>query len=127
MTKKNLAASKIKNLEKSSSVFEQVYKIVLQIPLGKVATYGQISRLLGERLSAAGVGWAMNATPNDNRKIPWHRVVNSRGGISTEKLLNFAPSLQQHLLENEGIVFNQQGFIDLKVFQWQPNINQEEI
>lgn len=127
MTKKNLAASKIKNLEKSSSVFEQVYKIVLQIPLGKVATYGQISRLLGERLSAAGVGWAMNATPNDNRKIPWHRVVNSRGGISTEKLLNFAPSLQQHLLEGEGIVFNQQGLIDLKVFQWQPNINQEEI
>jgi len=127
MTKKNLAASKIKNLEKSSSVFEQVYKIVLQIPLGKVATYGQISRLLGERLSAAGVGWAMKATPNDNRKIPWHRVVNSRGGISTEKLLNFAPSLQQHLLESEGVVFNQQGFIDLKVFQWQPNINQEEI
>lgn len=125
MTKKNLAISSNKNLEKSSSVFEQVYKIVLQIPLGKVATYGQISRLLGERLSAAGVGWAMKATPNDNRKIPWHRVVNSRGGISTEKLLNFAPSLQQHLLESEGIIFNQQGFIDLKNFQWQPNIKQE--
>ncbi|MFY9224075.1 MAG: MGMT family protein [Blastocatellia bacterium] len=117
----------VNKLEKSNSVFEKVYKIVLQIPLGKVATYGQISRLLNECLSAAGVGWAMKATPNDGRKIPWHRVVNSRGGISTEKLLNFAPSLQQHLLETEGIIFNQQGFIDLKVFQWQPNINQEEI
>jgi methylated-DNA-protein-cysteine methyltransferase related protein len=126
MTKKNLVINTNKNLEKSSSVFEQVYKIVLQIPLGKVATYGQISRLLGERLSAAGVGWAMKATPNDSRKIPWHRVVNSRGGISTEKILNFAPSLQQHLLESEGIIFNQQGFIDLKAFQWQPNIKQQE-
>jgi methylated-DNA-protein-cysteine methyltransferase-like protein len=104
------------------SVFEQVYKIVLQIPPGKVMTYGQISLILGERLSAAGVGWAMRATPNDERKIPWHRVINSRGGISTNKILNVAPNLQQNLLESEGLVFNEQGLIDLKTYQWKPDI-----
>lgn len=107
----------------SASVFEQVYQIVLQIPPSKVMTYGQISLLLGERLSAAGVGWAMSATPNDERKIPWHRVINSRGGISTNKILNVAPNLQKNLLEAEGLVFNEQGFIDLKTYQWKPETN----
>lgn len=120
LMKKKIISSSTKNSAKSESVFEQVYKIVLQIPSGKVMTYGQISRLLDERLSAAGVGWAMKATPNDSRQIPWHRVINSRGGISTEKILNFAPSLQLHLLEAEGIVFNEQGLIDLKTYQWFP-------
>lgn len=103
------------------SVFERVYKIVLQIPPGKVMTYGQISLLLDERLSAAGVGWAMRATPNDDRKIPWHRVINSRGGTSTNKVLNVAPNLQQNLLESEGLIFNEQGLIDLKIYQWKPD------
>ncbi|MEW6732606.1 MAG: MGMT family protein [Acidobacteriota bacterium] len=101
-------------------VFEKVYWWVEQIPSGKVMTYGQISRLMDERLSARAVGWAMHAIPNNNRKIPWHRVINSRGGISTTKLLNHAPNLQRHLLEEEGVQFNKQGLIDLATYQWQP-------
>src|SRR4051812_21468502 len=100
------------------SVFEQVYNLVLQIPRGKVATYGQISRLMNERLSAVAVGWALRAVPKDKREIPWHRVINSRGGVSTEKLLSHAPNLQRNLLEAEGIIFNERGFIDLAVYQW---------
>lgn len=109
-----------KDTSPSISVFEQVYTIVLQIPVGRVMTYRQISLLLDERLSAAGVGWAMRATPNDNRQIPWHRVINSRGGTSTDKLLNLAPNIQRHLLEAEGLVFNEQGLIELKNYQWFP-------
>lgn len=102
------------------SVFEQVYQLVCRIPVGKVATYGQLSRMMDERLSAAGVGWALKATPRDDRQIPWHRVVNSKGGISTDKLLHNVPGLQRNLLEAEGIIFNSQGFIDLANYQWQP-------
>src|SRR2546422_8751679 len=88
------------------SVFEQVYWWVLQIPRGKVMTYGQISRLMDERLSAQAVGWALHATPDDGRKIPWHRVINSRGGISTSRGLNHPPGLQRGLLEAEDVVFD---------------------
>ncbi|KAF0249051.1 MAG: methylated-DNA-protein-cysteine methyltransferase related protein [bacterium] len=107
----------------SPSVFEQVYQLVLQIPVGRVMTYRQISLLLDERLSAAGVGWAMRATPSDSRQIPWHRVINSRGGTSTDKLLNFAPNIQRHLLEAEGLIFNEQGFVELKTYQWHLEAN----
>ena len=90
--------------EKFESVFEQVYKLVLKIPSGRVMTYGQISRLMDERLSAQGVGWAMHAVPNDARQIPWHRVVNSKGGISTTKIVTQSPDLQRRLLEAEGVI-----------------------
>ncbi|MBI4851343.1 MAG: MGMT family protein [Acidobacteria bacterium] len=116
--KKSQKPQKSQKSQKPISVFEQVYELVLAIPSGKVMTYRQISLLLDERLSAAGVGWAMRATPNDERKIPWHRIINSRGGISTNKTLNFAPNLQQRLLEAENVVFNEQGLIDLNIYQW---------
>ena len=72
-----------RRLEKFESVFEQIYKLVLRIPPGRVMTYGQIARLLDDRYSPRLVGWAMHATPKDERNIPWHRVFNSRGATST--------------------------------------------
>ncbi len=104
----------------NAGVFAQVYAIVSQIPVGKVMTYGQISRLMQERLSALAVGWALRAVPDNEPKIPWHRVINARGGISTTKLLNHVPHLQRHLLEAEGVVFNKQGLVPLADYQWQP-------
>jgi methylated-DNA-protein-cysteine methyltransferase-like protein len=104
----------------TAGIFEQVYTIVLQVPAGKVMTYGQISRLMQERLSALAVGWALRAVPADERKIPWHRVINARGGISTTKLLNHVPHLQRHLLETEGVVFNAEGLVPLADYQWHP-------
>lgn len=105
---------------KSGATFAEVYQIVLAIPPGRVMTYGQISQLLEERLSAAGVGWALKATPLTTPPIPWHRVINARGGISTDRLHTHAPNLQRHLLEAEGVVFNTNGQIDLANYQWQP-------
>lgn len=84
-------------------------------------TYGQISRLMDERLSAQAVGWALHAVPNDERRIPWHRVINSRGGISTSTGLYHSPSIQQNLLEAEGAIFNERGLLDLKSYQWNPS------
>lgn len=102
------------------AVFEKIYRIVLLIPKGRVMTYGQIARLLGERYSPRLVGWAMHATPKDGRNIPWHRVINSQGGISTGRVLVHNPDLQKWMLEAEGIAFDDRDKCDLSAYQWSP-------
>src|SRR5262245_52798359 len=104
-------------------VFEKIYRLVLRIPRGRVMTYGQIARLLEERYSPRLVGWAMHATPKDGRNIPWHRVVDSQGSISTGRLTIQEPDLQRLMLEAEDVVFNERGRCDLSVYQWSPRIN----
>lgn len=101
-------------------VFEKIYRLVLRIPRGRVMTYGQIARLLEERYSPRLVGWAMHATPRDERNIPWHRVINSRGAISTGRVILQEPDLQRLMLEAEGVVFDDRGHCDLRVYQWSP-------
>ncbi len=101
-------------------VFEKIYRLVLRIPRGRVMTYGQIARLLEERYSPRLVGWAMHATPKDERNIPWHRVINSRGAISTGRVILAEPDRQRLMLEAEGVVFDERGHCDLSVYQWSP-------
>jgi methylated-DNA-protein-cysteine methyltransferase related protein len=95
----------------SGQVFARVHALVAKIPRGKVATYGQLSQLIDGRLSPAGIGWALRACDHE---IPWHRVINSRGTISTE------PGRQRALLEAEGVRFDGDGVIDLAAHQWRP-------
>src|SRR5262249_7015179 len=64
--------------------------------------------------------WAMHATPQDGRAIPWHRVINSKGAISTGRIHLEEPDLQRYLLEAEGITFDARGQCDLRVFLWMP-------
>jgi methylated-DNA-protein-cysteine methyltransferase related protein len=109
---------------KFERVFERIYRLVLRIPRGRVMTYGQIARLLEDRYSPRLIGWAMHATPDDGRDIPWHRVINSRGGISTGRLLLHEPELQRLLLEAEDVVFDQRGQCDLQAYQWSPRERQ---
>src|SRR5215468_9248414 len=104
--------------EKFERVFEQIYALVLKIPRGRVMTYGQIARLLEDRYSPRLVGWAMHATPKDERNISWHRVINSQGGISTGRVILQEPQLQRLLLEAEGVIFDARGHCDLRVYQW---------
>ena len=106
--------------DKYGRVFEQIYRLVLRIPRGRVMTYGQIARLLDDRYSPRLVGWAMHATPQDGREIPWHRVINSRGATSTGKIILHEPDLQRLLLESEGVIFAATGRCDLSVYQWSP-------
>ena len=61
--------------------FDQVHRIVAQIPPGRVATYGQVARLLWQPHAARTVGWALRGVPDDGN-VPWHRVVNAAGRIS---------------------------------------------
>ena len=100
--------------------FEKIYRLVLRIPRGRVMTYGQIANLLEGQYSARLVGWAMHATPHDKRNIPWHRVINSRGSISTGRIILHEPDLQRLMLEAEGVTFDERGHCDLGAYQWSP-------
>lgn len=101
---------------KAGSAWEEVYRIVRRIPRGRVMSYGQIANLLRRPLSARAVGWAMNRCPED---IPWQRVVNAAGGISTEKL-HEPPDLQKRLLESEGIRFGSNGTLSMPKYRFTP-------
>ena len=95
-------------------VFRRIHEVVAEIPRGCVVTYGQIAQHLGMPHGARTVGWAMSECPDH---LPWHRVVNAQGKISS-RAHPFATSLQRALLQDEGIVFDDEGRIDLAEFRW---------
>ena len=97
--------------------FQPVWNQVRRIPRGRVMTYGQISELLGGRLSPRAVGWAMHGCPDD---VPWQRVVNARGGCSTEQTGKLPGGLQQAMLEDEGVEFRANGTLDLERYRYRP-------
>jgi len=98
------------------SLHRRIHKVVSRIPRGRVATYGQIARIAGIPRQARLVGYALHALPAGTR-VPWQRVVNAQGGISTP---GGHDSVQRKLLEREGIRFDARGRIDLDSFLWQP-------
>ena len=87
---------------RENGFFHLVYEVVRQIPKGRVSTYGAIAAVLGTRLSARMVGWAMNGAHQVKPKVPAHRVVN-RNGMLTGKQHFSTPDKMQELLEQEGI------------------------
>jgi methylated-DNA-protein-cysteine methyltransferase-like protein len=93
-----------------------VYTIVRQIPRGRVTTYGQIALLCGHPGAARTVGWALHALPA-NTDVPWQRVINAAGRISTTCVTHPA-DLQRRLLEDEGIVFGPDDWVDLRRYGW---------
>jgi methylated-DNA-protein-cysteine methyltransferase-like protein len=100
------------------SFLERVYEIARQIPEGRVTSYGAIAKCLGSAQSARMVGWAMNASHN-NDDIPAHRVVN-RIGLLTGKHHFDGTNLMQQLLENEGIKVIDNQIIDFEKHFWEP-------
>ena len=97
---------------------EHVYEIVCEIPVGRVMTYGQIAEILGEGYTPRTIGYVMHAA--DTEKIPWQRVINSQGACSTGKM-TMPINIQQKILEDEGIKFNEKGRCDLKIYLWSPD------
>jgi methylated-DNA-protein-cysteine methyltransferase-like protein len=97
--------------------------------------------MIGGRMSAQGVGWALKALGHNKRaerfskkagnakvfynavNVPWQRVVNSQGGTSTHKIAEIPPGMQQHLLETEGIIFDDEGKMDLNKYLWLEGID----
>ena len=92
-----------------------VYKLVKQIPRGRVLTYGAVARALRLKGGARAAGHAMAATPK-GRGIPWHRVLGAGG-----RLLIREPyaSLQRKLLESEGVQMTERR-VNMKRHGWTP-------
>lgn len=101
----------------SHAIFEAFYGIVRQIPVGKVATYGQIAKLAGMPRNARIVGYAM-AGCRDSR-IPCHRVVDSFGQTKAA-FDTYSSGTQRALLEAEGVLFRLDGTVDMSLCQWNP-------
>lgn len=95
---------------------EKVYAVVRQIPAGRVMTYGQIARMLGEDYTPRTVGFVMHGAMAET--VPWHRVINSQGSCSTAKF-TLPNDLQQKLLERENVEFNAKGRCRLEDYQLQ--------
>ena len=89
-----------------------VLALVARIPRGRVATYGQLAALAGKPRSARAVGKVMSRADG----VPWHRVVNSEGGISRRSRMTGMVT-QRIRLEQEGIAFKR-GRVMLSRFRW---------
>jgi methylated-DNA-protein-cysteine methyltransferase-like protein len=108
-------------IEARDAFHRAVWKIASQVPLGKVATYGQIGGYIRrpegvseddyKAYRARWVGAAMGACPDS---VPWQRIINSQGKISPRR----GAEMQRRLLENEGILFDSRERIDLLRFGW---------
>jgi methylated-DNA-protein-cysteine methyltransferase-like protein len=96
--------------------YAAVYRLVAQIPSGTVTTYGQIARWLGHPSAARAVGYALHALPSGS-DIPWQRVINASGRISSRCDRHYE-AIQRALLEADGVQFDSYGSIDLQRFGW---------
>lgn len=105
--------------KRESDFYTRVYKIVANIPVGRVTTYGLIAQTLGMKSSARMVGYALNAGAG-SLDFPFHRVVNRNGDLTGKRYFN-TPFLMKELLISEGV-----GFIgdrvNLKLYLWNPEI-----
>lgn len=97
------------------SFYNQVYKLVKQIPRGKVATYGQIATMCGNPRASRVVGYALHVNPEPGI-IPCHRVVNRFGHLADGFAFGGA-DIQKDLLEKEGIEVNN-NTVDLDKYIW---------
>ena len=99
--------------------FQMVYQVARLIPKSRVTSYGAIARYLGAPGAARIVGYAMNGAHSQKKKVPAHRVVNSKG-VLTGKHHFKTPFEMQALLEKEGISIKKDTIVDFSKFYWDP-------
>lgn len=91
----------------------EILSVVEEIPLGKVATYGQIARLIGREKNSRLVGLVLSMAEHYG-SYPCHRVVNHAARLTPGWID------QRHLLEEEGVTMKDENHVDLKIWQWEP-------
>lgn len=93
---------------------EQVYDVVARIPYGRVATFGQIARMIGRPRMARFVGYASNNKASWH--LPWHRVVFKDGSLCSAEFFE----QQYKALKSEGVKFTKDKTVIMEQFQWDP-------
>lgn len=87
----------------SDELARQILEVVIRIPKGKVASYGQIARMAGLPKHARLVGYVLKHL-DETSEVPWYRVINSQGKISLSKLDEKGENIQIIKLREEGIL-----------------------
>jgi len=108
-----------------ATLMARVFALVRACPVGRVTTYGWLAKTVGYPRGARMVGWFMNESPEG---VPAQRVINSKGELSGSWAFG-SPDLMRQLLENEGIIFSEDGRVDLKRYGWDPSrdLSEEEL
>ena len=96
---------------------DHVLKVVNLTPKGKVVSYGQVALLVGIPRAAIQVGWVLHWHGDE---VPWWRVVNKKGRISTTCLEHDA-NLQKALLEKDGVKVSDELMIDMQTYRFVPD------
>lgn len=94
--------------------------VIRSIPRGKVATYALVATLSGSPLAARQVVRILH-TLSRAEKLPWHRVINSRGAIALHKGAGFEE--QKKLLKAEGVKVGPAGQVRLDKHGWKPRLD----
>ncbi|HVB74389.1 MAG TPA: MGMT family protein [Ktedonobacteraceae bacterium] len=100
----------------------KVYALVRTCPAGRVTTYGWIGKALGYPRGARMIGWIMNEAAEG---VPAQRVISSKGELTGSWAFGQHGGMRQ-LLEVEGIVFSNEGRVDLKRYGWDPSRDLDE-
>ncbi len=103
---------------------DAVLQVVRSVPPGTVVTYGQVAAMVGSPHAARQVGAVLFGISEQEQDVPWHRVINASGGISTYKVGH--GELQVAMLRAEGVVVDGDGRdgerVDLRTYQWRPDL-----
>ena len=102
-----------------SDIYSRIFKVVQQIPAGRVCNYGAIGRFVGSPQGSRMVGWAINKSHSCEEYVPAHRVVNRLGMLSGKHHFP-GEDLMQQLLENEGIIVINDQIQDFDRHFWDP-------
>lgn len=98
---------------------ERVIKIIRGIPSGHVMSYGQVAAAAGNPRGARQVSRLLHSMSR-KYELPWHRIINAQGGISTPESAQKNGFTQRELLEAEGISFKKSGKIEFATYRWFP-------
>ena len=101
----------------SVSLNEKFYRVIANIPEGRVATYGQVALLAGCPRAAIAVGAALHHVPA-HLELPCHRVVFSDGSLC-KGLIFGGPGIQEQLLKKEGVAFLPNGKVNMRCCLWE--------
>jgi methylated-DNA-protein-cysteine methyltransferase-like protein len=113
MQRRSFNKGKLMEGPATQALYEKIYLVVEQVPAGMVATYGDIATVVGGGCDGRAVGQALGVLPRERAaSVPWQRVINREGGISTSGLR------QRELLEAEAVAFDEQGRAILARHRW---------
>ncbi|HKK56421.1 MGMT family protein [Marinobacter sp.] len=96
---------------------QKIWQVVAAIPIGRVASYGQIADMAGLGRQARYIGKALGKLP-DGHAIPWYRVIRSNGQIAFPPGSKAFEVQAQSLREEDVMVID--GRVSMRQFQWQP-------